>query len=192
MGGSASDGPRDVAEAPADGVAEAPADAPTDAAGRSVDECFAGLPRGEGSWQDATKASADGAYRMRLAIETGQRGGTSGSYAWGVYRFALTTPTASVCITDRAMLAQAYMGSHHNCMDVLTVTAGGRRYVINGPDTAISFVDQTRFRRPATLTVFEGATMVAGPITMATVACNSTGAPDGKCRSGGPCAGQPD
>ncbi len=153
--GGGTDGPRDMIEAPAE--------TGSDAAGKSVDECFAGLPAGEGGWQDATKASSDGGYRMRLALETGQRGGTSGSEPWEPFRFALTTPSASICITDRVMLAAAYMSSHHNCADVLTVTSGGRRYVISNPDSAIDYADPTKYRRPATLTVFEGDTMVAGP-----------------------------
>jgi hypothetical protein len=181
--GGSSDGPGDVLEAPAE--------TRSDAAGNSVDECFAGLPAGEGSWQDATKASSDGGYRMRLALETGQRGGTSGSFAWEPLRFALTTPSAFLCITDRVMLAAAYMSSHHNCADVLTVTSGGRRYVISNPDSAIDYADQTKYRRPAMLTVFEGDTMVAGPILLSTVACNRSSTPDGRCRSGGPCVAQP-
>jgi hypothetical protein len=170
---------------------EAPAETGSDAGGQTLDECFAGLPAGEGGWQDATKASSDGAYRMRLALETGQRGGTSGSYAWEPLRFALTAPGASICITDRVMLAEAYMSSHHNCADVLTVTSGGRRYVISNPDSAIDYADPTKYRRPATLTVFEGNTMVVGPILLSTVACNRSSTPDGRCRSGGPCVAQP-
>ena len=59
--------------------------------------------------------------------------------------------------------------------------------MITNPDTAISNIDPTRFVRLATLTVFEGGRMVAGPVELPTVACHRTSSVDGKCRSGGPC-----
>src|SRR4029079_7403402 len=98
-------------------------------------------------------ASSDGKYRMRLALETADRGGTSGSYAWAAIRFALETPDGNVCVTDEAALAKAYAGSHHNCMDVLTVTSGGRTYRIDNPDAAADYVDKTKWRRNPSLTI---------------------------------------
>jgi hypothetical protein len=150
--------------------------------GKSVDECFVGLRALEGSSQDATRASADGKYKMRLALETADRGGTSGSYAWAAVRFALQTPDGNVCITDEAALGKTYMGSHHNCMDVLTVNSGGHTYAIQNPDSASDYVDKTKWRRNGSLTISMGGTMTAGPITLLTTRCNSA-----TCASGGPC-----
>jgi hypothetical protein len=150
--------------------------------GKTVDECFAGLRMLKGAMQDATSASADGKYRMRLALETADRGGTSGSYGWAAIRFALETPDGSVCVTDESALAKAYVGSHHNCMDVLTVTSGARTYVIRNPDAASDYVDKTKWRRYGSLAVLMGGAMIAGPITLQTAKCNTT-----TCSSGGPC-----
>jgi hypothetical protein len=150
--------------------------------GKSVDDCFVGLRALKGGTQDATRASADGKYRMRLALETADRGGTSGSYAWAAIRFALETPDGNVCVTDEAALASAYVGSHHNCMDVLTVTSDGRTYVVRNPDSAADYADKTKWRRDATLTISTGGAMTAGPVTLSTTKCNSGG-----CTSGGPC-----
>jgi len=182
---SAQDVARAEAQAPA-------ADAPVDRAGDlgagtgpTLDQCFMGLRMLVGGSQVATRTSADGKYRMRLALETADRGGTSGSNGWEAVRFGLETPEGSVCV-DEAGLSGAYKGSHHNCNDVLTVTAGGRRFVIQNPDSAIDYVDQTMWRRLAKLTIFSGATMTAGPIDMPTTRCDQASG-DGKCRSGGPC-----
>jgi len=155
--------------------------------GKSLDDCFAGLRALVGAPQDATRASADGKYKVRLALETDGRGGTSGSYAWAAVRFAIETPEGTVCVSDEAALAKAYVGSHHNCMDVLTVEAGGRRYVIRNPDSAIEYGDPTRWRREGSLSIFTGTTMVAGPIAMQTIKCNKGDRADGTCGSGGPC-----
>jgi hypothetical protein len=43
------------------------------------------------------------------------------------------------------------------------VTAGGQRYVIKNPDSAISFVNMNMFRRPATLTGVRGDGDGGGP-----------------------------
>jgi hypothetical protein len=149
--------------------------------GKTLDECFAGLRTLAGSLQVATRASTDGRYRMRLALETGDRGGTSGSYAWEAIRFGIEGPEGRVCV-DEAALAGAYKGSHHNCSDVLTVTAEGRRYVVQNPDSARDYTDTSKWRRLARLTVSTGSTMTAGPIELATVSCDR-----GSCTSGGPC-----
>jgi hypothetical protein len=194
--------PADTA-APADTAVPADTAAPADTAikndtaatpdtgmamtGKSLDECFAGLRPLVGSAQDATRASADGKYKVRLALETDGRTGTSGSHAWAAIRFAIETPEGTACVTDEAALAMAYKGSHHNCMDVLTVDAGGRRYVIQNPDSAVEYGDPTKWRRQGSLSIFMGATMVAGPIVMQTSKCNQGERGDGLCRSGGPC-----
>jgi hypothetical protein len=155
--------------------------------GKSLDDCFTGLRALAGASQDTTRASADGKYKVRLALETADRGGTSGSSAWAAIRFAIETPEGTVCVSDESALATAYMGTHHNCMDVLTVNAGGLRYVIRNPDTAVDYTDPTKYRREGSLTIFMGATMVAGPITMQTVKCNKSSRAGGICSSGGPC-----
>jgi hypothetical protein len=79
------------------------------------------------------------------------------------------------------------MTTHHNCMDVLTIIVGDRKYVIQNPDSAIDYGDPNVWRRPASLTIFSGATMIAGPIRLDTVACNKSSETDARCRSGGPC-----
>src|SRR6185436_2432880 len=76
--------------------------------------------------------------------------------------------------------AGVYTGSHHNCSDVLTVTTGGRRYVVQNPDSARDYTDTSKWRRLARLTVYAGSTMTAGPIELATVSCDR-----GSCTSGG-------
>jgi hypothetical protein len=173
------------APSPDTGMSAPAPDAGMAGTGVTLDQCFAGLRPLQGSAQIATRASADGKYRMRLALETADRGGTSGSYGWAAIRVGITGPEGNVCI-DEADLAKAYVGSHHNCADVLTVTADGRRYVVSNPDTTVSYADKTKWDRLAHLTVFSGATMTAGPIELPTVACDKGGS-DGLCRSGGPC-----
>ncbi|MCG5051462.1 MAG: hypothetical protein KA712_00730 [Myxococcales bacterium] len=121
-------------------------------------------------------------YRMRLALETAGRFGTSGTRPWSVYRVALQTPDGNVCITDESALGTAYQGSRHNCSDKLTLTVGSKRYVIDNPDTAVDVVDPTTWGRPATLTIFVNNQSVGGPVRLDTVACHG-----GICGSGGPC-----
>ena len=193
--GTGGAGGRDAAVGTGGAVADAAADvagreagldtaSPEAGAGKSLDECFAGLRTLGASFQVATRASSDGRYRMRLALETGMSGGTSGTLAWSAVRFGLEGPEGRVCVADEKALAAAgvYAGSHHNCNDVLTVTAEGRRYVVQNPDSARDYADPTRWRRLARLTVWNGATMIAGPIDLPTVACDR-----GTCSSGGPC-----
>jgi hypothetical protein len=154
--------------------------------GKSVDECFAGLRKLQGGFQDATSASSDGKYKMRLALETGDRGGTSGSYAWAAVRFALETPDGNVCVTDEAALSKAYAATHHNCMDVLTVTSGSRTYRIDNPDAAADYANPMAWRRSGTLRITTGAQPV-GPIMLQTQKCNAAQAAGPACMSGGPC-----
>ena len=160
----------------ADGTPDQSVDTPP-GAGPTLDTCFAGLRAAQGDFQIVTKASANGTIRYRLAVETADRFGTSGTKPWGAFRFGIETPDGNVCVNQEAALATAYKGSRHNCSDSFEVTTGGRRYVIQGPDA-----DATR--ASSTLNVFDGATMVLGPITLTTSACTGRSNP---CKSGGPC-----
>lgn len=147
--------------------------------GTSLEECFQGLRAGVGTYQDATQVSQDGEYRFRFALETADRFGTSGTVPWLPYRFAIETPGGSVCVTDETALANAYTGSHHNCDDTFSWTQGVLRYAIEHPDTAVD--------RPASLTIYEGQDVVAGPIRLDLETCHFSNDLNDECRSGGPC-----
>jgi hypothetical protein len=139
------------------------------------------LRQSRGSFQLATKVSADGSVRARIALETGTRFGTSGTFAWLPIRFALQTPEARVCVTDEVVLAAGYrVPVRHNCADVLELTIDGRRYRMLSPDTRVPV------RTVASLSVFAGASLERGPLPLETTSCTShvLGAP---CQSGGPC-----
>jgi hypothetical protein len=155
-------------------------------AGGSLDDCFEGLRDPVGAFQDAEKASLDTTYRMRVALETGDRLGTSGTYAWLPIRLGLQTPDGIVCITDEELLAAAYTGSHHNCGDVLSFSDGGRDYTITSPDTTVDYVDPTIWVRPSMLTISEGAETLVGPLRLDTTVCITPNVND-NCSSGGPC-----
>ena len=142
-----------------------------------MNDCFAGLRARAGDHQTATKASADRSVWARLALETGDRFGTSGTKPWGLIRLGLVTGDARVCIKDEAMLATAYKTSHHNCMDSLELTVDGVRYRLEAPDTDAA-------RANTTFRSFRGANMTAGPTALPTVSCTAR---SGQCRSGGPC-----
>jgi hypothetical protein len=145
--------------------------------GPSLDACFAGLrPLSEAS-QLATKRSADGKIEARIALEV-DGFGTSGSKAWRLIRIAIVTPDAKVCWNDENALRTAYKGSHHNCSDVLTVSAGGRTYEFKAPDTDPKRADTT-------LTIITGGT--SGPATKLTTSSCKGGSPTATCASGGPC-----
>jgi len=184
-GGNAdSDAGRDAApEAAAETRAETGADVP----GAPFASCFLGLRMGVGAFQDAARASDDGLYKMRLALEA--RGmGSVAMRAWMPYAFALVTPTESICVTEPAVSAAMYQVSGNNCEDLFTFTSSsGRRYVIKNPDS--SGINEMTYDRVATLTVFEGNTMVAGPIKLATTTCYAS-APTNVCSSGRMCASQ--
>jgi hypothetical protein len=152
-----------------------------------LDACFAGLRAGQGAYQVATKASADKSYRMRLALETADRLGTSGTKAWRAFRFGLETPTGNVCITDEQALLDAYQVTHHNCADVMTVAVKSVRYVIEQPDTMVDYENPTIWTRPGTLKVFVDDQMVGNSIHLETVSCDRTADAEGRCYSGGPC-----
>ena len=144
-------------------------------AGGTIESCFADLRAGMGSYQVGTKTSADGKVRYRLALETADRFGTSGTKPWGAYRFAIETPNVSVCVTESG-LVNAYKTTHHNCMDTFEVTSGGRRYVIEAPD-----FDGNRAAR---VSVSEANIVLSDKVQALPTACTGSTTP---CRSGGPC-----
>jgi hypothetical protein len=155
--------------------------------GGTLEACFANLRETVGSFQDATKASPDGDYTVRLALETGDGFGTSGTKAWYAFRLGIETPEGTICVTDEVALKEGYTGSHHNCGDVLEVTVDDVRYVIENPDSAADYVDPETWRRPGELTIYENDVQVGEPIRLDTVSCNDTSEGDDLCRSGGPC-----
>jgi hypothetical protein len=157
-----------------DAQLDGPSDARSDASQRSLDDCFAGLPRLGGTQNVDEKLSADGKVRMRVAIETDPNSvGTSGTLPWVLMRFGLQKGGATVCVTDRSQLK--YMGSHHNCTDKATATDGNVRYDIVAPD-----------RPGTTVSAAIGATVQWGPIMLNPVTCTTTAASK-QCSSGGPC-----
>jgi hypothetical protein len=144
----------------------------------TVESCFAGLRALTGTTQISTRVNAAEGVRLRLALETADRFGTSGTVPWGPVRLGLEIGGQLICL-DEAALAQAYTGSHHNCMDSLAFDHGGQRYEIAPPDTSAE-------RQVATLIVRSGNTVVRGPIQLTTSTCTGN-LPAGTCRSGGPC-----
>jgi hypothetical protein len=142
-----------------------------------------GLRPSRGSFQLATKISADGTIRMRIALETGTRFGTSGTYPWLPIRFALQTASDGLCITDEPLLARSYRGSRHNCTDVLDLTLTDRRYEIRAPDTRAA----PPARTTSTLSIFDGSTLIQGPTVLTPATC-TTQLPALPCTSGGPCS----
>jgi hypothetical protein len=152
-----------------------------------LEDCFDGLRDAVGSFQDATKESADGSYRMRAALETADRIGTSGTAPWFPIAFGIETPEGVVCFNDESELQTGYSLSHHNCDDSLVLMDGDRRYEISNPDTANDYVIPDLWHRPSTLTIYENDQIVGEPVRLDTVSCNASNFGDGLCRSGGPC-----
>lgn len=171
------DGLADLAQA--DGPPDAPSNADTTLADVgspvTLESCFVGLPAQVGVQMIATKSTADGRVRLRIALDTEDRGGTSGTLGWGLIRLAVEVDGDVACITDRSALR--YTGSHHNCSDTATGKAGTTTYSLAAPD-----------RATATLTIESNGSSV-GPYTLTDTACAmwwSAGAQI-TCRSGGPC-----
>jgi hypothetical protein len=167
-GGPATDGPTDKPDAVVD---------TGPMMGGTLDGCFAGLRTLDGSSQLATKRSADGKIEARIALEV-DGFGTSGTKAWRLIRIGVVTPDAQVCVTDEDALRGVYKTSHHNCSDILTITAGGRTYEFKAPDT-------DAMRADTTLTISTGAN-AGTPTKLTTTSCKA-GAPGLMCKSGGPC-----
>ena len=67
------------------------------------------------------------------------------------------------------------MTSHHNCKDSATVTAGGVRYELTDPNSAMTSVS-----------AFMGASKLWGPVIFTDSSCKSS-SPSGNCPRGGPC-----
>ena len=153
---------------------ETAADVP--AGSNTIETCFANLRAGMGSYQVGTKTTGDGQTRYRLALETADRFGTSGTRPWGAYRFAIETPSGNVCVTASGLF-NAYRTSHHNCMDRFEVSlGGGRRVLIEAPDFDGS--------RAARVSVFLGTTILLDKVQALPSSCAGSSTP---CRSGGPC-----
>jgi hypothetical protein len=200
MPGARSDGPQTIPDSvpppPTVDAGRSPADAgspPADAASpgnatQFLEQCFAGLTL-SGSFQDASRATADGRYRMRLALQVPpDTGGTSGTFPWRAVRVGLVTPRGSICIRAGGPAQPTYTVSHHNCKDVLQIpTDTGLRYVVENPDSAFDYLDHTKFRRVAKLSAYAGDQLGEGPLTFETVVCHRGGSPGGLCGSGGPC-----
>jgi hypothetical protein len=145
--------------------------------GGTIDTCFEGLRPLEGSWQISTRENAGEQIRLRVALETADRGGTSGTYAWGPVRVALEIDGTLICL-DEAALAGTYTGSRHNCDDMFSFDYDGKTYEIVPPSS--------RGVEAATLTVSSNGSVVRGPITLDGVECAGGGVST-DCRSGGPC-----
>jgi hypothetical protein len=145
--------------------------------GGTIDSCFQGLRPLEGSWQISTRENAGEQIRLRLALETADRFGTSGTYAWGPVRLALEIDGTLICL-DEAALAGTYQGSRHNCGDMFGFDYDGKTYEILPPDS--------RGVEGATLTVSSNGSVVRGPITLDGVEC-AAGGLSTDCRSGGSC-----
>jgi hypothetical protein len=141
----------------------------------TFDSCFVGLPAQDGAQMIATKSTADGRVRMRIALDTEDRMGTSGSLGWGLIRLAVEVDGIVTCITDRSALS--YTASHHNCNDTATGKSGTTTYALTAPD-----------RSTVTLTIDRNGTP-AGPYTLTDTTCTMMWSPTVPltCRSGGPC-----
>jgi hypothetical protein len=144
--------------------------------GETLESCFAGLRALEGSWQISMRENVGEPLRLRLALETGDRFGTSGTYPWAAVRLALEIDGSVICL-DETALAGTYHGSLHNCADVLRFEYGELTYEIEAPDVP----------KTADLTVLSSETVVRGPITLSTTECDGGGGLSTECRSGGPC-----
>jgi hypothetical protein len=156
---------------------DARADGNTMTPAQWLDQCFAGLPAPVAVQNVDSKASADGRTHVRIALDTGDRIGTSGTYPWEIVRFGLVRDGAGVCVTTPAGLM--YKTTHHNCGDTATVTAGGVRYELTAPDRATTRVS-------AFMSMGAGSTMLYGPVELTRTGCASN-RPGGACMSGGPC-----
>lgn len=145
------------------------------AGGGTLDECFAGLPGRAGTQMLATKKSADGHIRVRIALDTADRGGTSGTKGWGLVRLGVDLDGSVSCITQPSQLS--YVGSHHNCSDKAGATAGAMTFELKDPDDGST-----------SLTVRKDGAVVHESVVLTDESCSSS-TPIGPqtCRSGGPC-----
>jgi len=145
-------------------------------ASATLDTCFEGLRALEGSSQISTRSNTAEKVELRLALETADRFGTSGTVPWDVVRAGLLLDGELICLQE-AQLKDAYMGSHHNCADSLVLTVGSRRFEIAHPDAP----------NASTFTLFVADTKTRGPLNLTTTECVQGGGASKECRSGGPC-----
>lgn len=172
---AAVDAGRDAAIEPSQDASAADAAGDASAPGSTLDDCFAHLPAPVGTQMVATKSSSDGHLRIRIALDTRDMIGTSGTYPWALIRLGVDRRGTVACITDAAELT--YSGSHHNCTDKASASARTMTFDLTAPD-----------RSASSLTVREGGTVVEDSVLLENTTCTMS-SPFGPvvCRSGGPC-----
>ena len=174
-----------ITDAPDASPSDAPDASPIDGPGAdgapgnpavSLDACFADLRPLTRIWQIATKASADGKTRVRIALETPPDTlSTPGTVPWAFIRFGIEHENLQVCVTAPAQLV--YKGTLHNCRDTATVTSGALRFELGAPD-----------RETTQVSAFMGTTPLWGPIATTSTTCQGVSRIVGvMCGSGGPC-----
>lgn len=123
----------------------------------------------------ATKRSADGRLRLRIALDTMGQFGTPGTMPWRLVRLGVEADEVVTCVREAAALT--YVGSHHNCLDEAQASAGARTFELRGPDRSVTL-----------FTVRLDAGTVHDFVELSNEDCSSL-TPLGHevCRSGGPC-----
>lgn len=165
----------DAAVSPGKDASMADAGADASIPGSTLDDCFAGLPAPVGPQMLATKSSADGRLRIRIALDTMNMPGTPGTAPWKLIRLGVEMDGSVTCIADAADLA--YTASHHNCADKASASAGTMAFNLTTPD-----------RPNATLTARDGGNVVVDSVVLTDVTCTMrTSYGPEQCRSGGPC-----
>jgi hypothetical protein len=175
--GVARDGGPDAADARPDVASADSGAAPGDGgSGQSLDQCFADLRPLMRTYQLATKASADGKTRVRLALEVPDGTlSTPGTVGWAFLRFGVEHEGVTSCVTQPAQLH--YKGTLHNCKDTATVDVGARTVDVVAPDRETSQVSSSA-----------GGALVWGPVTVTNTTClGARSNTPGACTSGGPC-----
>jgi hypothetical protein len=110
--------------------------APPVSADKFLAQCFEDLRPLQGWFMKATKLSADGKVQVRLAVETADRFGTSGTSPFALVRFAIVADGKMACLTSPP--AGAYKVTHHNCKDTASVTVDDIRYELSDPVSPIT------------------------------------------------------
>jgi hypothetical protein len=174
-GDAAVDPGRDAAIEPSKDASVADAASDAAAPGPTLDDCFAHLPSPVGTQMVATKSSSDGRLRLRIALDTMDMFGTSGTYPWALLRLGIERNGAVTCITDAAKLT--YRGSHHNCDDKASAVAGMMAFDLTAPDRAMT-----------SLTMRDSGAVVEDSVLLEDTTCTmSPSFGPVECRSGGPC-----
>ena len=98
--------------------------------GTTLASCFEGLaPRVAGGVVNVLGfETADGALRLRLAREPGERSAVGETYPYDLVRFAIERDGEVECITEAGSLA--YDFGHHNWLDAMTAQ-GRATYVVS-------------------------------------------------------------